>query len=77
MKLSRGIRGGGGGNGERRNGSEQKTHFEFSHNNGFCGETSVSTRGLQTLNCRDGTDLRFLSGERAKSKGARGGVLKL
>ena len=73
MKLSRGIRGGGGGNGERRNGSEQKAHFDFQHNS-FCGENSVSTRGLQTLNCRDRTDLRFLCGVGAKGKGARGGT---
>ena len=57
-EKSEAVKGNLGGNGGRRNGSEQKTDFDFRHE-GFCEETVVSARGLQTLKCKDGTDLNL------------------
>ena len=57
-EKSEAVKGNLGGNGGRRNGSEQKTDFDFRHE-GFCDETVVSARGLQTLKCKDGTNLNL------------------
>ena len=67
-EKSEAVKGNLGGNGGRRNGSEQKTDFDFRHE-GFCEETVVSARGLQTLKCNDGTDLNL----EVTRQGAKGG----